>query len=200
MLRRYEQYLEFLQKKLDKFFEAQKPFIACKEGCSLCCQNAQFPYSLLEVKYLVQGMFELPVEVRLKVEDKMIEIIEQRRNFKGERFLYDCPFLINGSCCVYKYRGIVCRAFGLLTKKEEGKTKTPFCCFKGLNYSNIYDEKEKKLSEVKMQELGITQEPLAYNVSYPFLTGESVQNAFKLNFGEKKPLIEWFLSEKDKAN
>lgn len=200
MLNRYEKYLEFLDKKLNGFFEAQKPYIFCKDGCSLCCKNAQFPCSLLEVKYLIKGMFELPVDVRLKIEDKMIDIIAQKRNFKGERFIYDCPFLINNSCAVYKYRGIVCRAFGLLSKKEDGKTKTPFCCFQGLNYSNVYDEQEKTFSGKKMKELGITQEPLVYNIGYSFLTSKTICDKFKLNFGEKKPLIDWFINEKENAD
>ena len=60
MLQNYEKYLEFLNTKLNKFFEQQEPYIFCKDGCSLCCQNAQFPYSLLEVQYLLKGLFELP--------------------------------------------------------------------------------------------------------------------------------------------
>ena len=48
-----------------------------------------------------------------------------------------------------------------------------------------------------MAELGITQDPLAYNVRYEFLTGESVQKTYQLAFGEKKPLIDWFLNENE---
>ena len=49
----YEKYLKFVQEKLNKFFEAQSPYISCKKGCAFCCKNAQFPYSELEFNYLV---------------------------------------------------------------------------------------------------------------------------------------------------
>ena len=50
---KYIEYLNFLQNKLDKFFEQQSPYIACKKGCGLCCQNAQFPFSEMELNYLI---------------------------------------------------------------------------------------------------------------------------------------------------
>ena len=34
MIENYEKYLEFISGKIDGFFEKQKPYIACKEGCS----------------------------------------------------------------------------------------------------------------------------------------------------------------------
>ena len=59
------------------------------------------------------------------------KILKERKNYKGEQFLYNCPFLINNSCCIYKYRGIVCRTFGLLTKSQNSeKTNVPFVVLK----------------------------------------------------------------------
>lgn len=44
----------------------------------------------------------------------------------------------------------------------------------------------------KYKALNIDKEPLAYNVSYNFLTSEDFEKMFKFKFGDKKPLIDWF--------
>ena len=54
MLKNYLNYLRFVNDKLNKFFEKQKPYIFCKKGCGMCCKNAQFPYSKIEMDYLMQ--------------------------------------------------------------------------------------------------------------------------------------------------
>ena len=45
MITRYREYLEFLDKKLTKMFEAQKTFIKCKKGCAYCCREGEYPLS-----------------------------------------------------------------------------------------------------------------------------------------------------------
>ena len=54
----YLKYLEFIDSKLHKFFERQKDYIFCKKGCAKCCKNAEFPYSLIELKYLLTGFLK----------------------------------------------------------------------------------------------------------------------------------------------
>ncbi len=193
MLQNYQSYLSFLDSRLSSFFEDQKPYIFCKKGCAKCCKNAQFPYSVPEVKYLLNGLSTLDESVQNKVENNLKKTLEAKNKFKGKKFLHDCPFLIDYACCVYDYRGVFCRAFGLMTIVEENKVKTPFCCFKGLNYSNVMNLSKKTISVRKFKKLNAKEEPLAHNVRYRYLTGEEFEQQYNIIFGEKKPLIEWFL-------
>lgn len=194
MLDNYLDYLVFIDKKLEKFFNKQKDYIFCKKGCGLCCQNAQFPYSKIEMQYLFLGAKELPKEIFDKIEANIEKILKNKKDFKGEKFVYDCPFLIDNVCSVYDFRGIICRSFGLMSiiQGTDKKNQVPFCYAKGLNYSNVIDPETKQVSAEKFKLTGIEEEPLAFNVSYDFLTGKDFEEAFKFEFGEKKPLIDWF--------
>ena len=139
MLENYITYLNFLSQKFDKFFESQKPYICCKKGCGKCCKNAQFPYSQIEFEYLMRGTLYLDIKTKEAIVNNIKTTLEAKKIFEGKKFLYDCPFLIDNVCAVYDYRGIVCRSFGLPTVGENGKIKAPFCCFQGLNYSNVLE-------------------------------------------------------------
>ena len=184
-------YLNFLQNNLDKFFEQQTPYISCKKGCGLCCQNAQFPFSEMEFNYLIQGSLTLPKEMQQKVEENITKTKKEKSNFEGDIFKYDCPFLVDNVCSIYEHRGIVCRTFGLIEATEE-KAKIPFCHSNGLNYSNVVDEEKKTISQEKYLSLNEKKRPLAYNINYKFLTSEKVEKEYGFEFGEKKPLIDWF--------
>ncbi len=192
MIENYLIYLKYLDKKLSEFFEKQKPYIFCKEGCAKCCKNAEFPYSQIEAAYLSSGISKLDCEKLDLVKNNIRKIKQAKSVFKGEKFLYDCPFLINNSCCVYEYRGIVCRTFGLLSLGSNGKTKVPFCCFEGYNYANVMDDDGKQISAEKFKKLNISQKPIIFNLNYDFLTHPDFERGFKFKFGDKKPLIDWF--------
>ena len=197
-LKNYETYLKFLDSKLKKFFESQKPFIFCQKGCAKCCKKAQFPYSLLEIKYLLTGFVLLDKETQQKVENNLQEIVNKRKKYKGKKFKYDCPFLVDDKCSVYKYRGVICRTFGLMTQTLDGKIKSPFCSALGLNYSNVLNSKKTNISVRKYKKLGVKEEPLGFNISYKYLTSEDYERSFNLMFGDKKPLIEWFIENNPK--
>ena len=64
MLQNYIAYLKFIDEKLQKFFERQKPYIRCQKGCGMCCQNAQFPYSKIEMDYLMIGAWQVDLETK----------------------------------------------------------------------------------------------------------------------------------------
>ena len=197
MLENYVTYLCFLDGKFKKFFEKQKPFIFCKKGCGKCCRGAQFPYSQIEVEYLMIGLWQLDVHTKEIIAENLARITEQKEKFEGDVFRYDCPFLINDECVVYNFRGIVCRSFGLMTVGEDNKIKVPFCCFQGLNYSNVMEDGGKKVSQEKVKALGVEEEPAAFNVSYKFLTDPDFAKGFNFSFGEKKPLIDWMIQMND---
>ena len=195
MFENYEKYLIFLNNKLEEFFERQKPYIKCHKGCAKCCKNAEFPYSKMEFKYLLSGFLTLDKEVQDKIENKIKETVDRKKEFKGDKFLYDCPFLINDVCSVYEYRGVVCRAFGLIESVKNGNSKIPFCAFKGLNYSNVLDVEKKMITDEKFKASGIEEEPVSFNVGYNFLTDEAFENKYNFKFEEKKALIDWFINE-----
>lgn len=188
----YIAYLNFLDSKLQKFFASQKPYIFCKKGCANCCKHAQFPYSAVEFRYLLNGAMTLDKETQKKIENNINLTLEKKKKYRGKKFLYDCPFLINNSCSVYNYRGIICRTFGLMTNNENQKIKAPFCAFKGLNYSNVMNLRKKTISVRKFKKLNTTAEPLGFNISYKYLTCEDYERTFNIKFGESKPVIDWF--------
>ena len=191
----YIAYLEKLDRKLSAFFDAQAPFIYCKKGCSKCCQDGDYPFSELEYKYLIFGYKKLDEQLQKTILNRILNVIEDKLTFKGETFSYECPFLVNNLCSVYAHRGIICRTFGLISFRETGKPKIPFCAFQGLNYSNVLNFETKTISEEKFQKLGFDAEPLAYNIGYPFLTNKEHEYAYQIKFGETKRLIDWL--EKD---
>lgn len=193
MIENYEKYLEFISGKIDGFFEKQKPYIACKEGCSLCCKKGEYPWSEIEYKYLMKGLLELPTELQNQIKAKIEQIKKDKENFKEDGiFFHECPFLINKKCSVYKYRGIVCRTFGLLVQVEGKKPQIPFCCSMGLNYSNVYDIEKRSISQEMFDKTGLDVQPIIFNVSYKFLTNDAFAEGYGFNFGDKKPMIDWF--------
>lgn len=200
MLNNYLTYLQFIDSKLKKFFEKQKPYIFFKKSCGLCCKNAQYPYSKIEIDYLMIGAWQLDLETKRAIAQNIKKIKKQKSEFNGDMFKYDCPFLINNECSVYEYRGIICRSFGLINVGTDGRIKVPFCCFQGFNYSNVMEDGENKISEEKFKKLGIEEEPVAFNTNYDFLTDSDFERGFNFKFGEKRPMIDWFIEEKDKIN
>ncbi len=198
MIENYKIYLDFISKKISNFFEKQKPYIKCTKGCGRCCKNAEFPYSKMEMKYLLCGFLSLDPKTQEKIEHQLQITADNKKAFKGDKFLYDCPFLIDESCSVYEYRGIVCRTFGLIENVTNGKSKIPFCAYQGLNYSNVLDEKNHMLSTEKYENLGIDQEPLGFNINYNLLTDEAFEKKFNFKFEEKLPLIDWFMDQDKK--
>ena len=193
MIQNYIAFLEYLNNKLEGFFDSQKDYIFCKKGCAKCCKNAQFPYSFLELQYLLKGYLQLDKETRDIISQKVDKIKEDKIKSKEDLFRYECPFLINNECSVYNYRGIVCRTFGLMENADNNIIKTPFCCYEGLNYSNVMDNNE--ISEDKVNKINPKNKPLAFNINHNLLTSEDFERGFNIKFGEKKPLIDWLTNE-----
>ena len=187
----YLLYIAYLNKKLDGFFERQAPYIFCKKGCAKCCQNGEYPFSRTEFNFIMIGFSKLPKETQDEIPQKVKNIKEEKQKFE-KGYTYECPFLINNECSVYDFRGIICRSFGLMSINPNGLSKIPFCAFEGLNYSNVVDPDTKIISTEKYKKLGNVEEPLAFNTSYEFLTNKDIESNFKINFGEKKALIDWF--------
>ena len=196
-LKYFKQYLNTVNSVLEGYFEEQKEYICCKKGCSYCCEKGQYPFSEVEFDYIMLGFFKLSKDEQIKVLARVKKIKEEFEKAEDKKaFMYRCPFLNDEKeCSIYDFRGIICRTFGLMTKGADGRIKVPFCCFEGYNYSNVIDLETKKISAKKVKERGFEEEPLGFNISYEFLTDPDFEKGFKFEFGEKKPLIEWFIKQ-----
>lgn len=198
MIERYKKYLEITGSYLNKYFEQQKPYIYCKESCSLCCECGEYPFTKLEMQYLMSGFLKLNEKTKNIIRQKIFELKEKQQKTikKGKKFLYECPFLIDKKCSVYEYRGLICRNHGLMTILiNSGRKETfqiPYCANNGLNYSIVYDKKRKTISKKLWKKSGIKQEPLSYNVGLDYLLDNEFTKELNLNFGTQLSLIDWF--------
>ena len=203
MLNNYLFYLEYITNKIQKYFIEQKDYICCSKGCSKCCHNAQFPYTEIEFKLIYEGFKALEPSVKKQVIKKIDTIISDMSKHLAKKidkpFRYICPFLINNKCSVYYYRGLICRTFGLMTFIPDSPQTPllPFYAYEGLNYSKVLDKENNNISDIKFAELGIKEEPKAYNIDYSTLTNNEIAEGFGFKFGEVKPLIEWFITTKN---
>ena len=203
MLKNYILYLDYITKKVQQNFESQKDYICCKKGCAKCCRQARFPYSRVEFEYIYQGLLALAPDIQKQVLDKVDKVIieKQKHNCENsqEKFLYDCPFLINNECSVYDYRGLICRTFGLITytSDTEKKFNIPFCAYEGLNYSGVINIVQEKNLKQEFEDMELSSEIKAYNLDYSSLINEKKAKSFGVEFGEVIPLIEWFIKWKE---
>ena len=110
MLQRYEKFLkEVLDPKLDKYFEEQCEFVKCKEGCSSCCEVGEYPFSRLELEYLMSGFVNLPFETKHKIKEEI------KRLKREQPKMYKCVAFINtGELCA-EYMGLL----GMTKSKTE---------------------------------------------------------------------------------
>lgn len=196
MIDNYEKYLKHVGKTLENFFVQQQPYIHCKEGCSICCETGEYPFSKLEFEYAMIGYNNLSEEEKNVIKDKVNQIKIDKKNSTDTKFMHECPFLINKKCCIYKYRGLICRTHGLMyfeTDDENNtKYKMPSCVNDGLNYSEVYDLEQKTISSARWSESKIETEPLSYNISLKAMMNNSAAKTLELDFGEQKALIDWF--------
>lgn len=201
MIEKYEKYLDKINESLQRFFAQQQPYIFCKEGCAICCEKGEYPFSKLEFEYAAIGYNTLDKKYKDLVQEKIEKVKKDKANFKitgnDKKFMHECPFLIDKKCSIYKYRGLICRSYGLTyyTTGKDGKTNynMPCCVDNGLNYSNVYDTKTGTISSKKWAKTKIETEPVSYNVGLDFLLNNNMTEEFELKFGEQKALIDWFL-------
>lgn len=179
MLKRYEKFLKYvLEPKLEKYFEEQCEFVKCKEGCSSCCEVGEYPFSRLELEYLMSGFVKLPFEIKHIIKEEIKHLKQEQPK------MYKCPFLINKKCCVYQYRGIVCRIHGLAWYDElENRIRLPYCVNKGLNYASVFN---RETGEVFLD--ATITERLRIDSILTSLEAEP----YNLECGEIRPLLKWF--------
>lgn len=189
--KRYEIFIYALNKELQKMFNNQSEFIKCKEGCSYCCEKGEYPFSELEFNYLMNGYKQLDKESISEIKENIKNINKEKNNNENKTFMYKCPFLINKRCSVYKYRGIICRTFGLLCAHNDGRLTIPFCHEYGLNYAQLYD---KELGQLIDERNGVKlskTEPSAYKIERDNIMNLSIAKNLNIQWGDSKTLIEF---------
>lgn len=192
MLKLYEKYLEVIDNYLQQCFLEQKPFIHCKSGCTDCCETGEYPFSRLEMEYLMAGFVKLPAETQQKIKKNITELLANKPS--DGKFLHRCPFLIDSKCALYERRGIICRTFGLAAFDEingQKVVKLPQCCKIGLNYSEIYDRENSLVDMEKFNSFG-TKNFLPHPPDLNYMIKELTKGIDGLEFGEIRPLLEWF--------
>ena len=182
----YTKFLYFLDCDLEKIFKNQEEYICCKDGCSYCCEDGEYPFSMLEYEYLMKGFDSLDINTQKKINENISNV---KKNGKAS---YKCPFLIDKRCSVYKYRGIICRTFGVLSEKANGNLAVPFCYSLGLNYSKVYDEKTQKISLDMIMKNNYKTFPHPFNLRLSNIINMDITKELELDFGEIKRLIDWF--------
>ena len=183
MIENYEKFLSDIDDILAFLFEQQRDKIKCKKGCSLCCEKGEYPYSYIEFAYLTQGYIKLPDNIKILVQQNIKKIKEEKEKNKKERFEHKCPFLINNECCVYDYRGIVCRTFGLCYYDDKNRyVRLPECVKFGLNYSQYYEEKENILKIENIPKI---------NLRIDRVLNSNLAKKHKIKCGEIRPMMEW---------
>ena len=176
MLKRYKKFLDEFDRELAELTQSQKSYLKCKKGCAECCQNGDYPFSRLEMEYLMSGFLTLPENIKQQI----------RLNISGikDKNNYTCPFLINNLCSLYNYRGIVCRTHGLAWYDEsEDKIRLPYCVNIGLNYSKVFD---RDTGEVFLEN------PIRERLRIDTVLQSDEAKKYDLECGEIRPLIKWF--------
>lgn len=186
MITRYREYLEFLDKKLAKMFEAQKTFIKCKKGCAYCCREGEYPLSELEYVNTMLYYNGLPDDLKTRVDDNIINLLK-----KAREKMYECPFLVDGICSVYPARAIICRTFGLISYDNKHVKRLPFCVKLNLNYANVYNTEKDIITKYSNEQI----EPVAYNIDRRFLRNKNFEKEFNIFFGKDKTLVEWLAQD-----
>lgn len=185
MLKRYELFLKDFDEILHLLYEQQRDFIKCKKGCYLCCAKGDYPFSQLEFAYLTKGFIELAQNQKILVQQNINKLLADKKEYKGDRFEHQCPFLINGECCVYKYRGLVCRTFGLAYYDDQkGYVRLPDCVNNGLNYSEFYDPKTNILN---------FENVLKVNLRIDRIFQSELAQKYNLDCGEIRPMLDWIM-------
>jgi Fe-S-cluster containining protein len=183
MFKTYQKFLYDFDNALKLIFETQKKYIKCKKGCTGCCSKGNYPFSQIEFAYLTQGFINLDDKIKQIVQNNIKELLQQKQNSKEQRFEHQCPFLINNECCVYEYRGIICRTFGVCYYDDkEGYVRLPDCVFDGLNYSDFFD--------LKTNTLNIKDVPLV-NLRIDRVLNSELAKKYNIECGEIRSMLDW---------
>ena len=183
MQKRYEQFLKEFDNYIAECRAEQNKYLYCKEGCTECCEIGEYPFSRLEMEYIMSGFIRLSPDVQNNIKANIKELAAKKNKIKpGERYEYRCPFLLDKLCTLYEYRGIVCRVFGL-AYLDNFMVRVPECANSGLNYADVYDKKSGTIQ---------LDNPIKDNLRTDIVLRGDLAKKFELECGEIRRLINWF--------
>ena len=78
-------------------------------------------------------------------------------------------------------------------KGDEKNLNIPFCAYEGLNYSGVIKDVHNAVSMHEIEKNELNPYVTAYNLDYSTLIKDKDAATFGVDFGEVKPLIEWFI-------
>ena len=183
----YEKFIKDFDQILEYLFESQKQYIKCKKGCAHCCKKGDYPFSEAEFRYLTEGYIKLSDNQKIIVQQNIRNLLKDKEEYIGnDRFEHSCPFLINDECCVYEYRGIICRTFGLSYFDEKGGYfRLPDCVSLGLNYSQLYDNETKTVEYKDLPKV---------NLRIDRILNSNLAKRHGIECGEIRPMLDWLRS------
>lgn len=161
----FSDFVKEIDKRLDNYFKQYRDYICCKEGCSYCCENGDYPLSETELMFIMQGFAKTDNETKRLVQENISKMS------RGGA----CPFLINKKCSIYEYRPIICRVHGLAYICKDNTVKLPYCVNLGLNFKDVYKDNI------------FLNEPIKQNLD----TSEILKG---IDYGEVRNMYDWIHS------
>jgi Fe-S-cluster containining protein len=126
--RSISQFLEIAAEWESEFARNKKEYgerIHCRRGCTDCCSQ-MFQITEIEAAYISQGVERLPPNERENLRERARQYKVQRERLLTTRNVPDawgslppaglrlvCPALKDGACCIYEYRPLICRKYGI---------------------------------------------------------------------------------------
>ena len=81
MLKKYDKFIKEFQKDIDKYFEENSEYIYCHDGCSACCEVGEYPFSWIEMGYLMEAFVKLPENIKQQIKVNIQNLKIQKQNF-----------------------------------------------------------------------------------------------------------------------
>jgi len=143
LLQNYDQLARYCDAIFQSIINKYPQKMLCKKGCFKCCTIE----SISQVEAHV---------IRLQMAEETVA-------FQNDDMFF-CPFLVNGTCSIYKARPIICRTHGLLLYDKERKTIEQSC---DLNFTDTDLSTFKP--ELALDNLTITENLMRLNLAYALI-------------------------------
>jgi hypothetical protein len=134
---RYRPLLQQLAKLFDSMDDAytvaaDRYGFFCKGCADNCCLTRFYHHTLLEYLSLMEGFYRLDEEMQLHLRHRAEAICRQYEKGDAGGFAVRsmCPLNVEGMCCLYRHRPMICRLHGIpheLRKPDSSVAYGPGC-------------------------------------------------------------------------
>jgi uncharacterized protein len=116
----YMQFLAAVDRMAERIRNQYGTHLLCRSGCHDCCRQ-HFSLSPVESDAMADAVRALPPDTWQRVHEHAGRAVSLPSS--------PCPLLIEGKCCVYLARPVICRTQGLplLLQAEDGVPEVDFC-------------------------------------------------------------------------